>query len=59
MKHFDTPDLDFTDTVNCWAAAQFSFVCGCGVRPYVGATTKGQQAILVWTLRMAGLDTVE
>eukprot|EP00980_Cylindrotheca_fusiformis_P000744 scaffold174_cov98-Cylindrotheca_fusiformis.AAC.13 len=33
----------------------FVYVCGCGVRPYLGATNEDQQAALAWTLRMAGL----
>eukprot|EP00980_Cylindrotheca_fusiformis_P007124 scaffold1497_cov122-Cylindrotheca_fusiformis.AAC.2 len=43
------------DTFDCFASSQFLYVCGCGVRPYLGATTIGQQAALAWTLRMAGL----
>eukprot|EP00980_Cylindrotheca_fusiformis_P016813 scaffold5067_cov139-Cylindrotheca_fusiformis.AAC.7 len=42
------------DTFDCFAADQFFFICGCGVRPYLGATTEGKQAALAWTLRMAG-----
>eukprot|EP00980_Cylindrotheca_fusiformis_P015619 scaffold4481_cov121-Cylindrotheca_fusiformis.AAC.15 len=43
------------DTLECFGAAQFVHACGCGVRPYLGTTTKGQQAALAWTLRTAGL----
>jgi hypothetical protein len=34
--------------------SQFAYVCGCGVRPYLGATTEGQQAALAWIPRCAG-----
>eukprot|EP00980_Cylindrotheca_fusiformis_P009572 scaffold2115_cov97-Cylindrotheca_fusiformis.AAC.1 len=43
------------DTLECFGATQFVHVCGCGVRPYLGATTEAQQAALAWTLRLAGL----
>eukprot|EP00980_Cylindrotheca_fusiformis_P012911 scaffold3216_cov124-Cylindrotheca_fusiformis.AAC.1 len=43
------------DSRQCFAATQFAFLCGCGVRPYLGATTEGEQAALAWTLRIAGL----
>eukprot|EP00980_Cylindrotheca_fusiformis_P030139 scaffold24450_cov122-Cylindrotheca_fusiformis.AAC.1 len=39
----------------CFGAAQFAHICGCGIRRYLGATTEGEQAALAWTLRMAGL----
>eukprot|EP00980_Cylindrotheca_fusiformis_P004730 scaffold1007_cov142-Cylindrotheca_fusiformis.AAC.1 len=43
------------DTFDCFTGDQFFYVCGCGVRPYLGATTEGEQAALAWILRMAGL----
>eukprot|EP00980_Cylindrotheca_fusiformis_P022120 scaffold9000_cov106-Cylindrotheca_fusiformis.AAC.4 len=43
------------DTFDCFTGDQFLYVCGCGVRPYLGATTEGEQAALAWILRMAGL----
>eukprot|EP00980_Cylindrotheca_fusiformis_P031735 scaffold26888_cov137-Cylindrotheca_fusiformis.AAC.1 len=49
-----SPTCQELDSLLCYTAKQFVYVCGCGVRPYLGATTKGQQATLAWTLRMAG-----
>eukprot|EP00980_Cylindrotheca_fusiformis_P031116 scaffold25830_cov162-Cylindrotheca_fusiformis.AAC.17 len=43
------------DASECFGVTQFSYVCGCGVRPYLGATTEGQQAALAWILRMTGM----
>eukprot|EP00980_Cylindrotheca_fusiformis_P004732 scaffold1007_cov142-Cylindrotheca_fusiformis.AAC.3 len=43
------------DTFLCFGAVQTIYVCGCGIRPYLGATTERQQAALAWILRIAGL----
>eukprot|EP00526_Cylindrotheca_closterium_P005229 CAMPEP_0113621150 /NCGR_PEP_ID=MMETSP0017_2-20120614/10800_1 /TAXON_ID=2856 /ORGANISM="Cylindrotheca closterium" /LENGTH=631 /DNA_ID=CAMNT_0000530873 /DNA_START=174 /DNA_END=2069 /DNA_ORIENTATION=+ /assembly_acc=CAM_ASM_000147 len=40
---------------SCLAASQFAFVCGCGIRPYLGATTTTEQAVLAWVPRVSGL----
>eukprot|EP00980_Cylindrotheca_fusiformis_P000745 scaffold174_cov98-Cylindrotheca_fusiformis.AAC.14 len=42
------------DTIHCFGGNQLFYVCGCGVRPYLGTNTKGQQAALAWILRTAG-----
>eukprot|EP00980_Cylindrotheca_fusiformis_P007123 scaffold1497_cov122-Cylindrotheca_fusiformis.AAC.1 len=43
------------DTFDCFGGAQSIYICGCGIRPYLGATTVGEQAALAWILRITGL----
>eukprot|EP00980_Cylindrotheca_fusiformis_P014971 scaffold4097_cov102-Cylindrotheca_fusiformis.AAC.1 len=44
------------DTFECFGGAQTIYICGCdAIRPYLGATTEGEQAALAWILRIAGL----
>ena len=38
----------------CLGASQFAYLCGCGVRPYMGADTTTKQAVLAWLPRATG-----